>query len=141
MEPGESEITNVIIYNKLMEILEKIDNMEKTYVSINSDLITQNIKMCELINGKLKEPDFPVSNSGTDDKTDSSDNNKKKDLYYFEKNGKIVVYGPGTYDNRPILKQYGEWDGFNKAWNLIIEKEILLQKLPNIIEKEKIGNL
>ena len=127
--------------NKLDEILSKINNLEKTYVSIASDLITQNIKMSELLNGKLKEPDFEISKmEGTEATSNSSENDSNKqtkDLYYFEKNGQIIVHGPGTYDNRPILKSYGEWDSFNKTWNLIVDKSVLLEKLPNIIEKNK----
>lgn len=133
-----------LIQNKLNEILDKINNIEKTYVSINSDLITQNIKMSEILNGKLKEPDFEMpknEGNGTgsinDSDSESSTGKSIKELYYFEKNGQFIVHGPGTYDNRPILKQYGEWDSFNKTWNLIVEKETLLEKLPNIIEKSK----
>lgn len=137
------------IQNKLNEILNKINNIEKTYVTINSDLIAQNIKMSEILNGKLKEPDFEMpenvngksnrNENGTKNDSDSESSTGKpiKELYYFEKNGQIIVHGPGTYDNRPILKQYGEWDSFNKTWNLIVEKETLLEKLPNIIEKFK----
>lgn len=124
-----------LIQNKLNEILDKINNIEKTYVSINSDLITQNIKMSEILNGKLKEPDFEIPKNDSD--SESSTGKSIKELYYFEKNGQFIVHGPGTYDNRPILKQYGEWDSFNKTWNLIVEKETLLEKLPNIIEKSK----
>ena len=134
------------IQNKLIEILDKINNIEKTYVSINSDLIAQNIKMSEMLNGKLKEPEFEMpKNEGNgngngsinDSDSESSTGKSIKELYYFEKNGQFIVHGPGTYDNRPILKQYGEWDSFNKTWNLIVEKETLLEKLPNIIEKSK----
>lgn len=132
------------IQNKLIEILDKINNIEKTYVSINSDLIAQNIKMSEMLNGKLKEPEFEMpknegNGNGSINYSDSESSTGKsiKELYYFEKNGQIIVHGPGTYDNRPILKQYGEWDSFNKTWNLIVEKETLLEKLPNIIEKSK----
>ena len=110
----------------LNTLIKKIDNLEKTYISINKDLINQNIKMSELLNGKLKEPEF-----------DAEHNLEKKDkeLFYYENNGKIIVYGSGTYENRPILKQYGEWNSFNKTWDLIIDKNELLIKFPNIIYK------
>ena len=119
----------------LTQILDKLDKMEKTYVSINADLINQNIKMSELLNGKLKEPDFEMPESSTQQNTDNS--TKEKELYYYENNGKIIVYGPGTFDNKPTLKQYGEWNSFNKSWDLTVDLSILLEKLPKIIKKEK----
>jgi len=119
----------------LTQILEKLDKIEKTYVSMNADLINQNIKMSELLNGKLKEPDFEMPDSSNQQNSENS--NKEKELYYYENNGKIIVYGPGTFDNRPTLKQYGEWNSFNKSWDLTIDLNILLEKLPKIIKKEK----
>lgn len=119
----------------LTQILEKLDKIEKTFVSMNADLINQNIKMSELLNGKLKEPDFEMPDSSNQQNSENS--NKEKELYYYENNGKIIVYGPGTFDNRPTLKQYGEWNSFNKSWDLTIDLNILLEKLPKIIKKEK----
>lgn len=119
----------------LTQILEKLDKIEKTYVSMNADLINQNIKMSELLNGKLKEPDFEMPDSSNQQNSDNS--NKEKELYYYENNGKIIVYGPGTFDNRPTLKQYGDWNSFNKSWDLTVDLNILLEKLPKIIKKEK----
>jgi hypothetical protein len=119
--------------NILLKILDRLNNIEKTFVSINSDLINQNIKMSEIINGKLKEPDFEISDSSNQSKND----NFQKELYYYENNGKIIVYGPGTFDNRPILKQYGEWNSINKSWDLSIDLNTLLEKIPKIIKKEK----
>lgn len=124
----------------LQQILDKLNNMEKTFVTINSDLINQNIKMSEIVHGKLKEPDFEMpstsSNSGNQ-LNDNSQKNKEKELFYYESNGKIIVYGPGTFDNKPTLKQYGEWNSLNKSWDLIVDLSILLEKLPKIIKKEK----
>ena len=119
----------------LTKILEKLDKMEKTFVSMNVDLINQNIKMSELLNGKLKEPDFEMPDSSNQQNCENL--NKEKELFYYENNGKIIVYGPGTFDNRPILKQYGDWNSFNKSWDLTIDLNILLEKLPKIIKKEK----
>lgn len=119
----------------LTQILEKLDKIEKTFVSMNADLINQNIKMSELLNGKLKEPEFEMPNSSNQQNSENS--NKEKELYYYENNGKIIVYGPGTFDNRPILKQYGDWNSFNKSWDLTIDLSILFEKLPKIIKKEK----
>ena len=119
----------------LTKILEKLDKIEKTYVSMNADLINQNIKMSELLNGKLKEPDFEMPDNSNQQNSENS--NKEKELYYYENNGKIIVHGPGTFDNRPTLKQYGEWNSFNKSWDLTIDLNVLLEKLPKIIKKEK----
>jgi len=120
----------------LTQILEKLDKIEKTFVSMNTDLINQNIKMSELLNGKLKEPDFEMPDSSSDQQNSES-SNREKELYYYENNGKIIVYGPGTFDNRPTLKQYGDWNSFNKSWDLTVDLNILLEKLPKIIKKEK----
>ena len=117
----------------LTKILQKLDNIEKTFISFNSDLINQNIKMFETINGKLKEPDFEIPGSSSQVKNDNV-----KELYYYENNGKIIVYGSGTFDNRPILKQFGEWNSINKSWDLTVDLDILLEKIPQIIKKEKI---
>ena len=122
----------------LTQILEKLDKIEKTFVSMNADLINQNIKMSELLNGKLKEPDFEMPDSSNQQNSENSNtSNKEKELYYYENNEKIIVYGPGTFDNRPTLKQYGEWNSFNKSWDLTVDLNILLEKLPKIIKKEK----
>jgi hypothetical protein len=146
----------------LLKILDRLDKIEKTFISINADLINQNIKMSEIINGKLKEPDFEmpesknemgnasnasnvsnVSNTGNGGNGSnlSHDNYclKEKELYYYENNGKIIVHGPGTFDNRPILKQYGEWNSFNKSWDLTVDINILIDKIPKLIKKEKIS--
>ena len=121
----------------LEQILDKLNNIEKTYVTINSDLINQNIKMSEIVHGKLKEPDFEMPSTSNDQLNDNLQKNKEKELFYYESNGKIIVYGPGTFDNKPTLKQYGEWNSLNKSWDLIVDLNILFEKLPKIIKKEK----
>lgn len=123
--------TLTLINEKLNLILSKIENLEKTYVSINSDLINQNIKMSEMLNGKLKEPDFNYPDNS------NSNEEKIKELYYFIKNEQFIVYGPGTFDNKDKLRTYGAWNSINKTWDLIISKEDLLEKFPDIIFKEK----
>ena len=131
-QPVDSSVSQQML---LTQILQKLDKIEKTFVSMNADLINQNIKMSELLNGKLKEPDFEMPDSSNQKNSENS--NKEKELYYYENNGKIIVYGPGTFDNRPTLKQYGDWNSFNKSWDLTIDLNILLEKLPKIIKKEK----
>jgi hypothetical protein len=122
------------INEKLNLIISKINNLEKTYVSINADLINQNIKISELLNGKLKEPEFNYPDNS------NLNEDKVKELYYFIKNEQFVVYGPGTFDNKDKLKTCGTWNSLNKSWDLIISsKDDLVQKFPNIIFKEKIN--
>jgi len=132
-QPVDSSVSQQML---LTQILEKLDKIEKTFVSMNADLINQNIKMSELLNGKLKEPDFEMPDSSSNQQN-SENSNKEKELYYYENNGKIIVYGPGTFDNRPTLKQYGDWNSLNKSWDLTVDLNILLEKLPKIIKKEK----
>lgn len=146
------------ILNKLDEIVNRMNIIEKTYVSMNADLINQNIRMSEIIHGKLKEPDSPTNNnqcnnqsnnqnnsqnngqcneSSNSSNSNNTENKEEKELFYYESNNKIIVYGPGTYDNRPILRQFGEWNSANKTWDLVTTVENLIEKLPNIIQKEK----
>lgn len=153
MENNDNNNYFLQILSKLDDISNRIENIEKTYVSMNTDLINQNIRMSEIVNGKLQEPESPVSNeiNKTSDNsnvsnannasnvsnTSNASNEFKKELFYYENNGKIIVHGPGTYDNRPILRQYGEWNSANKTWDLVCTIDVLKEKLPNIIEKEK----
>lgn len=135
------------IFTKLDNIMTRIENIEKTYISMNADLINQNIRMSDIVNGKLQEPSSPISNEINKTPNNDTENNKnsennetheyKKELYYYENNGKIIVHGPGTYDNRPTLKQYGDWNSINKTWDLVCTIDLLKEKLPHIIEKEK----
>ena len=148
MSPNEMSTNEMSKFEKLENILNniliRIDNMEKTYVSLNADLIKQNIVMTELLNGKLKEPDFEMPDLSNANSNDSNGNNEsnensavQKDLFYYENNNKIIVYGPGTYDNRSVLGPYGSWNSINKSWDLVIEKNILLEKIPYLIYKMK----
>ena len=147
MENNDNNNYFLQILSKLDDISNRIENIEKTYVSMNADLINQNIRMSEIVNGKLQEPESQVSNeiNKTSDNNNTinknNENNEthefKKELFYYENNGKIIVHGPGTYDNRPILRQYGEWNSANKTWDLVCTIDVLKEKLPNIIEKEK----
>ena len=126
--------------NILNNILTRIDNIEKTYVSLNADLIKQNVVMTELLNGKLKEPDFEMPDGSNESNGNNGTNENgaaQKDLFYYESNNKIIVYGPGTYDNRSVLGPYGSWNSINKSWDLVVEKNILLEKIPYLIYKMK----
>ena len=121
-----------------------LEKIEKGLLSINTDLINQNIKMSNIAFGKLPEP-LPLPNeNGTGNSSNNSGNsvnssneNSTKELYFYEQNNALVVYGPGTYDNKDKLKKFGEWNGINKNWKLTISRETLFQEFKNIIEKEK----
>lgn len=131
--------------NMLSEILTRIEKLEKTYVSINADLINQNIKMSELLNGKLEEPEFEMPQStisnGSNGSNDTNSNNEThvKELFFYEKNGQFSIHGPGTFDNKTQIKSLGsaEWNSINKTWDIITTREKIIETFPNIIEKEK----
>lgn len=125
--------------NILSQILLRIDKLEKTYVSINADLINQNIKMSELLNGKLEEPKFEMPESAKSKSEQSEGEQRTKELFYYEKNGQFAIHGPGTFDNKSQIKSLGsaEWNSINKTWDVVTTKEKILETFPNIIEKSK----
>jgi hypothetical protein len=125
--------------NILSQILLRIDKLEKTYVSINADLINQNIKMSELLNGKLEEPEFEMPESAKSKSEQSNGEQRTKELFYYEKNGQFAIHGPGTFDNKSQIKSLGsaEWNSINKTWDVVTTKEKILETFPNIIEKSK----
>jgi hypothetical protein len=125
--------------NILSQILLRIDKLEKTYVSINADLINQNIKMSELLNGKLEEPEFEMPESAKSKSEQSEGEQRTKELFYYEKNGQFAIHGPGTFDNKSQIKSLGsaEWNSINKTWDVVTTKEKILETFPNIIEKSK----
>ena len=115
--------TDLTIY----DIFKKIETLEATLVTINADLIKQNIKLSEAALGKLPEPEEIVVNTPTEP--------KQKELYYTIKNERVCVFGPGTFDNKSVLKENGEWDSINKSWKLRITIEKTKELFPNILEK------
>ena len=115
----------------LTEILSRIEKIEKTHISLNADLINQNIKMSQIVNGKWKEPDFEMP-----DLSSTNENQiKPKDIFYYEINNKMIVYGPGTYDAREKINKFGEWNKLNKCWDLIIEESKLIELVPYVVKK------
>tara|TARA_E500000178_G_C17013043_1_gene751480 strand:+ start:558 stop:1031 length:474 start_codon:yes stop_codon:yes gene_type:complete len=116
---------------KLVDLVNKIDKFENTCLSLNTNLIQQNIKMSEIVNGKLEEPQF---------EQEKIESNKEKQLYYYNINDLVIVHGPGTFDNKSELSKYGNWNSNNKTWDLIISNDILLEKFPSIIFKNKENN-
>tara|TARA_B100002051_G_C16541322_1_gene537716 strand:+ start:274 stop:693 length:420 start_codon:yes stop_codon:yes gene_type:complete len=120
------------INSKLSDLTDKIDNMEKTYVTLNTNLIQQNIKMSTLLYGKLEDPNLQNDQENLETQV--------KELYYYVSNNTIIVHGPGTFDNKTELSKYGSWNGNNKTWDLVIDKNVLLDKFPSIIFKSKENN-
>jgi len=116
----------------LQQLIQKIDNLEKTFISLNSNLIQQNIELSKKVNGKL--PDPTAVNEETNGNGSATGT---KELYYYKNNGKIIIHGPGTYDNKDKFREYGGWNSVNKTWDLVIEENKLIEILPNIIMKEK----
>lgn len=125
--------------NLLNEILNRIDKLEKTYTSVNTDLIIQNIKMSEILNGKLEEPKFEIPSSSNTEQSHDNTQCKEKELYFYERNGMFSIHGSGTFDNKSKIKSLGncEWSSFNKTWDVLTSREKLYEIFPNIIEKEK----
>jgi len=120
----------------LLKILNKIEKIETSLLSVNTDLISQNIRLSEAAIGKLPEPETndpsPSPSTGSNNASAGT-----KDLFYCERNNKVYVYGPGTFDNKQKLKENGaNWNGSNKSWELVIEIEQLNELFTNIKEKE-----
>ena len=113
--------------NELLQtLIQKVDNLEKTFIALNANLIQQNIELSKKVNGKLPDP-TPVN----------EETNGTKEIYYYKNNGKIIIHGPGTYDNKDKFREDGGWNSVNKTWDLVIEESKLMEILPNIIMKEK----
>ena len=99
-----------VICDKINLIFDKLSTIEKTYISLNADLIIQNIKMSELLNGKLKEPNFEMPDNSN--KQNAENYNKEKELVRKgEVNSKgkyikLIVYS----NNEPWSKEYQEWN-------------------------------
>jgi len=112
-----------LILKSLNENTSKLNNIEQGLLSINTDLIEQNIKFSNTLLGTVPIPAEIVSTV-------------EKELYYSETNGRIIAHGPGTFDNKDKLKSNGQWDQFKKSWNMNITRAELLTMFPNIINKQ-----
>ena len=128
---------NKFMENKLEQILNKVNNIERALLTVNSDLIKQNIYLSELlyVNSSEEVDTDTVTNTVTDTVTFTITENKE--LCYYTKNNLIIVHGSGTFDNKDKLKEHGSWNSTNKSWDLNISIEKLLEIFPNIINKEK----
>jgi len=101
-------------------LINKLDTLENGLLSLNKDLIAQNI----LLSNKLLGP-APVA----------EDNSVVKELFYSDSNGRINIHGPGTYDNKDTIKSNGNWDSYSKSWNMNVQLETIKELFPNIIHK------
>lgn len=99
---------------EILDIRCAMTNMETSITGLSEKLINQNIKLSDLLVPKTIE---------------------KKDMYYKIIDNSIYVYGPGTYTNKGILKENGEWDADSKSWKMNINVYKLLQLFPEIQNK------
>ena len=111
----EQEIIN--INNKLIEYNNKLD----TLLSINQDLIAQNLKLSDSLLGKVKESVSPED--------------ENKPLYYYLVDNIIHVYGTGTFSKLDTLRKNGSWNGEIKAWIMktSINEDKIKELFPKII--------
>jgi len=115
-----------LILNHLNENSRKLENIEKGMLSVNTDLIAQNIKLSTKLLGNVPIPE----------EIKCSSSSVEKELYYSETNGRINIHGPATFDNKDVIKKNGNWEGFNKSWSMNITIEEIKELFPKIIYKE-----
>jgi hypothetical protein len=116
------------IADKINTILEKIDNLETTLISINKDLIAQNIKLSEVV-----YPNYINKNLTNE----NEDIEKEKELFYEEIDTNLYnISGSGTYDNKDKIKTNGgTWDKSNKCWTLYLDIQKIQEIFPKIKKK------
>ena len=101
-------------------IINKLNTLENGLLSLNKDLIAQNIQLSNRLLGPA-----PIA----------QDNSIIKELFYSESNGRLNIHGPGTFDNKDTIKSNGNWDSFSKSWNMNIPLETIKELFPNITHK------
>lgn len=102
--------------------LEQINTKLSSLIEINESLVKQNLKLSEELYGKVKLPSSPTTDT-------------KKELYYCDLDDLYnLIHGPGTYDNKPIIKTLNNatWDQQLKAWKVTSSIEDIKTKLPDI---------
>ena len=117
---------NSEIFRELQEINTKLSGL----IEINEALVKQNLKLSEELYGKVKLQSSPISESNSF---------IKKELYYYTLDELyIVIHGPGTYDNKPVIKTLNNatWDQQLKAWKVTSSVEDIKLKLPYILFKD-----
>ena len=114
---------NSEIFKELQEINTKLSGL----IEINDALVKQNLKLSEELYGKVKLPSSPTTTSA------------KKDLYYCSLDELYnLIHGPGTFDNKPIIKTLNNatWDQQLKVWKVTSSVEDIKSKLPDISLKD-----
>ena len=147
------------VLHKIDNLYLKLDTFEKSVISINAELIKQNLKLAEenenlniQLNSKSSEKKHQENNNISGAKPNETQNEKQnetqnetqnslseiltKDLFYKVFNNKVMIYGPGSYDARVIIKTLGaSWNNISKKWEGDIDIETLKEFIPNIQEQ------
>lgn len=113
---------NSIIFRELQEINTKLSGL----IEINDALVKQNLKLSEELYGKVKLPSSPTADI-------------KKELYYCTLDELYnLIHGPGTFDNKPIIKTLtnASWDHPLKAWKVTSSVEDIKAKFPDILFRD-----
>lgn len=142
-------ISQINLTNKIDDLFDKLNVFENSVISINSELIKQNI----ILNNENKELKLKINSStqindeeqpplwlSNAEKLSSNNILNKiltKELFYKNINNKIIISGSGTYDAKEILKSLGaSWNDFSKVWEGNIDLNLLKENFPNIKEQE-----
>ena len=106
-------------------ISQKVNKIENYLLSLNSDLISQNLKLSRKV-----FPDYVNPNQNDYEI-------EEKELFYEEINDNLYkISGSGTYDNRETIKtNNGNWDKDNKVWIMNISVDKLIEIFPKIKNK------
>lgn len=161
-ENNKIPINNQIPENRFDNLTEKINKMEdmlqtiqNVYLSLNQELINQNIKLSNQLYGSNCEnfnftpppppPATPIDsetnspNSNSNSNSNNNEEKKAKSLFYKEESEFVYISGPGTFDNKATIKSIGgEWKPGKKSWCIPIKNfNDNIDKFPNI---EKIKN-
>lgn len=113
---------NSELFRELQEINTKLSGL----IEINDALVKQNLKLSEELYGKVKLPPSPIPDC-------------KKELYYCNLDEIYnLIYGPGTFDNKPAIKTLinATWDQQLKAWKVTSSLEDIKAKFPDILLRD-----
>lgn len=129
------------IYNT---VLVKVDNIEKQIRVTNelmNDIVKQNILLSKKIFDGLEKYECDVAPP-----QENNNNNKSVDTYYStatltlgeNEMQNIIIHGPGTYNNRSLIKKLNrpEWDNDLKAWKIYDKVSVLVESIPSITYKK-----
>lgn len=154
--PENSQIpeTNIeILTTKINKMEDTLQTIQNVYLSLNQELINQNIKLSNQLYGSNCEnfnftpppppppPATPIDSESNSPNSNNNNNEEKKakSLFYKEESEFVYISGPGTFDNKATIKSIGgEWKPGKKSWCIPIKNfNDNIDKFPNI---EKIDN-